>query len=201
MILLNSYLHSLLKISIIVNPITMLAIFIAYTGALDKKEIQQISLKTCTAVGVTLLITTWFGVKLFSFFGVSLPSLQIAGGLSLLISCLKCLNDNSEKALVNNSNIAIVPLCIPIIAGPAALSVIMSLVHNSYGNHPVINNIAISGASITISLILGLLFFYSSEISTLFGEIVINTVRRISYLILACIGVNLLSSGILYFIG
>lgn len=198
--LLDSYIYSFIKLVVILNPITMYAIFITYTRSINKKEVQDIAVKTTLSVVLTFLITTWFGIEIFNILGINLASLQIAGGLSLLISSLQGLNQDADTNLVTDSNIAIVPLSIPIIAGPASLSVLMSLSNDKFSSHNFLNKISISAASITLTLFLGTLFYFSKSIESLIGEITINIISRLSHLILACISVGLIYSGFSYYI-
>ncbi|PQJ61614.1 MarC family protein [Photobacterium angustum] len=198
--LLDSYIYSFIKLVVILNPITMYAIFITYTRSINKKEVQDIAVKTTLSVVLTFLITTWFGIEIFNILGINLASLQIAGGLSLLISSLRGLNQDADTNLVTDSNIAIVPLSIPIIAGPASLSVLMSLSNDKFSSHNFLNKISISAASITLTLLLGTLFYFSKSIESLIGEITINIISRLSHLILACISVGLIYSGFSYYI-
>lgn len=192
--MLSLYVHSLAQLAIIINPLTMFAIFCSYTSGMPGKEVKAIGIKTTVAVALTLIICVFFGTRVFHLFGVTLAALQFAGGLSLLISSLKGLGDNSESPRRISGNIAIVPLCIPVIAGPAAMSVAISLTQQTH------SPAAVSLAAVTIALILCVLFYFSLPVCRWLGETVMNIIRRISWLALACIGTELLMAGVTFYI-
>lgn len=179
---------------VIINPLTMFALFISYTDHMKKSDVLEIGRKTSIAVAVTLLICTWFGMKIFTLFGINLAALQLAGGISLLVGSLKGLSSNVEVKENLLTNISIVPLCIPVIAGPAAISVVINMTQVT--KSPV----AISLASLTVALVLGVMFHFVDPICHWLGETVMNIIKKISYLILACIGAQLLMAGYVFFI-
>ncbi|PJI48153.1 MAG: hypothetical protein CTR55_15455 [Pseudomonas sp.] len=186
----HAYLLSLSGIAIIINPLTMFSIFTSYTQGLPSDDITRIGKKTTLAVAITLLICIWFGMELFRLLGITLASLQVAGGLSLLISCLQGLNDHSKSAPSPGSNIAVVPLCIPVIAGPAAISVVIKLTSETA------SPISVSLAALTVTAVLGSLFHFSVPVSKLLGEQAMSAIKQISYLVLACIGATLFITGV-----
>lgn len=186
----HSYLVSLSGIAIIINPLTMFSIFTSYTQGLPNEDVTSIGKKTTLAVAITLLICIWFGMELFRMLGITLASLQVAGGLSLLISCLQGLNDHSKSAPSANTNIAVVPLCIPVIAGPAAISVVIRLTSETA------SPISVSLAALTVTAVLGSLFHFSVPVSRLLGEQAMSAIKQISYLVLACIGATLFITGV-----
>jgi conserved hypothetical protein TIGR00427 len=189
------YLVSLTGIAIIINPLTMFSIFTSYTQGLRNEDITSIGKKTTLAVAITLLICIWFGMELFRLLGITLASLQVAGGLSLLISCLQGLNDHSRDAPRASTNIAVVPLCIPVIAGPAAISVVIRLTTETA------SPVAVSLAALTVTAVLGSLFHFSAPVSKLLGEQAMSAIKQISYLVLACIGATLFITGVETMIG
>lgn len=191
----RNYLVSLSGIAIIINPLTMFSIFTSYTQGMPADDISRTGKKTTLAVAITLLICVWFGLELFRLLGITLASLQVAGGLSLLISCLQGLNDPSDSAQRPSSNIAVVPLCIPVIAGPAAISVVIRLTSETA------SPVSVSLAALTVTALLGSLFHFSVPVSTWLGEQAMSAIKQISYLVLACIGATLFITGVETMIG
>ncbi|MDK9357720.1 MarC family protein [Lelliottia sp. V106_10] len=192
--MLANYLHSLSRLVIIINPLTMFALFCSYTSGMPVKEVKTIGSKTTIAVAITLILCVLGGTHIFQLFGINIAALQFAGGLSLLMSSLKGLGEQADNPLPVSGNIAIVPLCIPVIAGPAAMSIAISLTQQTH------NPLAVSLAIVTVALILGVLFYFSQPVCRWLGETVMNIIKRISWLALACIGTQLLMAGFTFYI-
>lgn len=89
----------------------------------------------------------------------------------------------------------IVPLCMPIIVGPAALSKIIML-SGSAKQRIFLNDSNLIVVVMTISIILGILFYHSQHLEQVAGQTTIDVISRLSYLVLACIGAEILFQGI-----
>ncbi|WP_282808130.1 MarC family protein [Hafnia alvei] len=190
--MLSPYFHSLSSLLVIINPLTMFSLFISYTAHMTSGDILSIGKKTTLAVAITLLVFVWFGMHIFSIFGINMAALKLAGGLSLLIGSLNGLNSNVDSS-DKLKNIAIVPLCFPIIAGPAAISIVISMTTETG------SRTAVSFASLTIALILGVMFHFAEPICQWLGETTMNIIKKVSYLVLACIGVKLMMAGFIFY--
>lgn len=188
----SPYFQSLSSLLVIINPLTMFALFISYTGHMTNSDTLAIGKKTALAVAITLLVFVWFGIHIFSIFGINMAALQLAGGLSLLIGSLNGLNSSTESGNALK-NIAIVPLCFPIIAGPAAISIVISMTTETG------SKTAVSFASLTIALILGVMFHFAEPICQWLGETTMNIIKKVSYLVLACIGAKLMMTGFVFY--
>lgn len=196
---------SLLIVSLltICNPLVNVSIFISLTESYAEAERKQIAFKTSFAVLVILLITTWVGAWLLGILGISLPVLMITGGFVIAHMGLSMLQaetsrmtfSNSEhKAAENKSgSIAVVPLAIPILAGPGTMSVIMVSIH-AYGT--VTDKLMVSGICLGLSILLWLIFYFSTPISKILGENGQKVLSRVMGLILACIGVTMIVKGL-----
>ena len=190
--MLSPYFHSLSSLLVMINPLTMFSLFISYTAHMTSGDILSIGKKTTLAVAITLLVFVWFGMHIFSIFGINMAALKLAGGLSLLIGSLNGLNSNVDSS-DKLKNIAIVPLCFPIIAGPAAISIVISMTTETG------SRTAVSFASLTIALILGVMFHFAEPICQWLGETTMNIIKKVSYLVLACIGVKLMMAGFIFY--
>ena len=113
----------------IINPISTAPIFVAMTeGGIDR---HRTAWRTSITAGITLAIFAAAGGAIFSFFGITVPAFQIAGGiLFTLISVQTLVNGKSEVSQDENASgdPSVVPLGIPMIAGPGAISTVMVLV-------------------------------------------------------------------------
>ena len=129
--------------------------------------------------------------------GVKLGALQMAGGLALLISGLHHITgqDDQDKAR-HNCNIAIVPMCIPMMAGPAAFSKIITMVAISSHQNQLSSCGIMSLVIMSIMILLGVTLYYSRSIVALAGKTTIQAIASIGFLVIACLGVDLMSQGL-----
>ena len=112
----------------IINPISTAPIFVAMTeGGIDRKRTAW---RTAISAGITLALFAAMGRAIFSFFGITVPAFQIAGGILFTLMSVQTLLNGKEEALEDSdgSDPSIVPLGIPMIAGPGAISTVMVLV-------------------------------------------------------------------------
>ncbi|MFN9504599.1 MAG: MarC family protein, partial [Rubrivivax sp.] len=138
------------------------------------------------------------------FFGISLASFQVGGGCLLLISSLTMLNaqpaeskptderDGQEK-LDAGASIAVVPLAIPLLTGPATISTVVIYAEKtrSFWEHAVL-----VGYGVVIALATFIVFSASGRIAKALGQTGINVMTRLMGLILAAMAVELLADGL-----
>jgi multiple antibiotic resistance protein len=109
------------------NPIGNLGVFAGMTAERPDAEARRIAWTCAMAVAITLLIVAWTGSLLLKFFGISVDSLRAAGGVIVLVIGLHMLFNKAEHKHSSaeladgrqRASIAVVPLAIPIVAGPA----------------------------------------------------------------------------------
>ncbi len=181
-----------------VNPIGVIPFFIAFTQGFDRAQRQQtirIAAFTCFCV---IALSALLGLELIKFFSISIPSFQVGGGTLLLINALAMLNAKSpEGGAVNadaGANIAVVPLAIPLLTGPATISTMVIYAQKSteYWHQAVL-----VGYGVVIALAVFLCFSAAGRIAKVLGTTGINIMTRLMGLILAALAVELLASGLM----
>src|ERR1700749_3606654 len=117
----------------IVNPIGVVPFFIHFTSSFTRKQRQRTIQVSCFSAFLVIAISALAGLQVIEFFSISLASFQVGGGTLLLISSLQMLNaqpaetrkedvtEGSSKVDAGAS-IAVVPLTIPLLTGPATIS-------------------------------------------------------------------------------
>lgn len=183
------------------NPIGNLGIFAGMTADRDSGDAKRIAWTCAAAVAVTLIIVAWSGSLLLGFFGISVDSLRAAGGIIVLIIGLHMLfnkSDHKHSAAEledgkDRSSIAIVPLAIPIVAGPGAMAAVLvfSQQHNS-----IVGKAEMSLVIVVIAALCGLLFHFAGPISKRLGASGMGVVTRVMGLILAAIAMEMLVAGL-----
>lgn len=111
----------------IINPVSTAPIFVSMTQGKDRRRIAW---RTSMAAGLTLALFALAGGAIFTFFGITVPAFQIAGGLLFTLMSIQTLLNGKEEIPEDegSGDPSIVPLGIPMIAGPGAISTVMVLV-------------------------------------------------------------------------
>ena len=187
----------------IVNPIGSIPMFISATNGWSESD----QLKTTKTVAITvfsvLAVSALFGDSILDFFGISIASFQVGGGILLLLIAISMMHAKHSgtrqtleeaQAVAEREAIAIVPLSIPLLAGPGAISsmIIAAQQSGSFINHiPLILPIA------AISLMIWGILRLSNRIAEKLGTIGINVVTRLMGLILAAMAVEFIANGLM----
>ena len=201
---------SFIALITMVNPLAVVPSFIALTDGASRKIRARVALSAgvaCIAVLATFLIA---GEYVFRFFGITVPAFQIMGGILFLANALKTLiaddrrgqnaggekrmeDRDVEKAELDPSSIAIVPLAIPMLSGPGAITSVMVLVNLYPGleqKSAVI--VAICGVGAVCYLVL----LAALPISRLIGNRGRAVFAKIMALLLGAIGIQFVINGI-----
>ena len=184
---------------VIVDPPGMVPIFLALTGALPAKErIRAGTQAVALALGVIVIFAV-AGQTLLDYLHVQLPALQGAGGLLLVLVALELLTGKTDSPGEQSatSNIALVPLGTPLLAGPGAIVATMLFVRRAdgVGDYSVIG-LGIVAVMFTVWLVLR----FSGAIVKLLRPGGIEVLTRIAGLLLAAIAVQLIADAVAAFV-
>jgi multiple antibiotic resistance protein len=197
-------LKPLVALLAIVNPIGVVPFFIHFTQSLSREQRQRTIRISAFTAFVVIAVSAVAGLKIIEFFGISLASFQVGGGTLLLISSLAMLNaqpaeskpsdvsDGNEKVDAGAS-IAVVPLAIPLLTGPATIS---TMVIYAEKTRHVWQLGVLVGYGVVIGLVTYLVFSASGRIAKVLGRTGINVMTRLMGLILAAMAVELLADGL-----
>lgn len=188
----------------VTNPLGNLAIFISLTSHRTPAQIRAISFKCGIAIVIALVTSVWLGNGLLKFFSISIWGFKIAGGFVIVMIALSMLQlqkslisheKNEEKKLSSSSKdtIAIVPMAIPIIAGPGAMTTAVVA-----GQHfpTFIDHLYLTGTCIILTMIITMILLFSTIITRLLGEEGVKIFTRIMGLLLMAIAFDLIVSGL-----
>ncbi|MCO5977764.1 MarC family protein [Ideonella oryzae] len=194
----------LIALLAIVNPIGAVPFFIHFTQGLTPQERRRtIRVSSLTAFAV-IAISGIAGLKIIAFFGISVASFQVGGGMLLLVSSLNMLNarpgesrpgdaDQGRAKAESGASVAVVPLGIPLLTGPATIStmVIYAEKTRTFWEHAVL-----VGYGVVIGAATFLAFSAAGRIARVLGQTGINVMVRLMGLILAAMAVELLADGL-----
>ena len=199
---LAQFVNHFIALLVIANPLSALPAVLRVTRNLSVSEKRQTGLRVALVVGIILLIVTWVGGPLLLVLGIRLPAFQVAGGVVIFMMALSMLN--AEESSIKHSpeeqkekfadSGVIVPLAIPIIAGPGAISTIIVSVNQFPG---IVNQLFISISAMMVALVMGILLFFAADIEKIFGKSGINVINRLGGLVLAAISIQILANGVL----
>ena len=189
----------------VMNPLGTVPIFVGLTQENSKKEKGQISFWTSFNVFVILLISFFVGKYMLSFFGISINSLKIAGGLIIASSGFALLTgkfsehkgmkrERVQKDIKTRSEISLTPLAIPMLAGPGTISLLITF-NQEY--HKTEELIAILSAILFTVVCIYLILKSSHVIVKILGASGINALSRIIGFIVIAIGVEYISSSVI----
>ena len=196
----------LITLLAIVNPLAIVPFFIHYTQSFSEAQRRRTIWVSSFSVFVVIAVSALLGLQILEFFNISLASFQVGGGLLLMTSSLNMLNaqpaeaksnatelqDASERAAVGAS-IAVVPLAIPLLTGPASMSTVVIYADKAKTFWQLATLV---GYGVVIGLATALCFALAGPIARVLGKTGINVMTRLMGLILAALAVEVMADGL-----
>ena len=196
----------LITLLAIVNPLACVPFFIHYTQGFSRAQRQRTVLISSFTAFAVIAASALLGLQILEFFGISLASFQVGGGMLLLTSALSMLNAQPAEARANaeevndaeakaavGASIAVVPLTIPLLTGPATMSTVVIYAEKA-------KNLAqlgtLVGYGVVIALATALCFSLAIPIARVLGKTGINVMTRLMGLILAALAVEVMTDGL-----
>ena len=188
----------------IVNPIGVIPFFIHFTQGFNREQRQRTIRVAAFSAFAVIAISALAGLKIIEFFGISLASFQVGGGMLLLTSSLQMLNaqpaegrredvSEGQSKLDAGASIAIVPLTIPLLTGPATISTMV--IYAEKTRHWWQLGVLVA-YGVVIAIAVWLAFSLSGRIARVLGKTGINVMTRLMGLILAALAVEVMSDGL-----
>lgn len=196
---------SLLKIwiaiFIIVDPIGGIPLFLSLTANETEPERLKTAFKACVAGFLVLLVFIFLGETILSLFQISMGSFRVAGGVLLFLIALQMLQAKprstkstppEEAEGKEKEDVSLVPLAVPILAGPGAITTVIVLA----GGEPLYAKFQVCLATAFTFLITFVVFSQASRLFRLLGHTGANLLVRLMGLILAVIAVEYMVAGL-----
>jgi len=194
----------LIALLAIVNPIGVVPFFIHFTQSMSRSQRVRTMKVSAFSAFVVIAVSALAGLRIIEFFGISIASFQVGGGLLLLISSLQMLNaqpadtqpsDMSEgdEKVNTGASIAVVPLTIPLLTGPATISTMVIYAQRTRHWWEVA---VLVGYGVVVGVAVYLAFMASGRIARLLGTTGINIMTRLMGLILAALAVEIMADGL-----
>ena len=179
---------------VIMDPIGTTPIFVALTRHQDRSTRNRSALTAAGVAAAVILVFALFGEQLLEVLGIELEALQVAGGLLLLVVALELFQGDEEQSLkATGTNVALVPLGTPLLAGPGAIATTMLFMQRSDGADERVTVVAGLLAALGV---VHLCLRFSGGLHRVLKENGIHLISRILGLLVAAIGVQLIASAI-----
>ena len=196
------YLKIFIGLLAIINPFGAIPLFISMTADENAQERRRTIDMVAIGVTVILLAALFVGQHLLSFFGITIDSFRVGGGILVLLMAIAMLHaktsmikqtDIEAHESIEKESVAIVPLAMPLLAGPGAISTVILAAHR--GNS-IAHYLIIALSIVLLSAVVWGVLRVSPWIERHLGATGINVFTRIMGLILAAIAIEFIASGI-----
>ncbi|MDO8278360.1 MAG: MarC family protein [Burkholderiaceae bacterium] len=196
----------LITLLAIVNPLAIVPFFIHYTQGFSLAQRRRTVWVAAFSSFVVIAVSALAGLRILDFFNISLASFQVGGGMLLLISALNMLNaqpaearsaageleEGADRASMGAS-IAVVPLTIPLLTGPATMSTVVIYAEKAKTFAALATLV---GYGVVIGVATALCLFLAEPIARVLGRTGINVMTRLMGLILAALAVEVMADGL-----
>ncbi|MFY7671995.1 MarC family protein [Tenacibaculum sp. MEBiC06402] len=184
----------------LINPLGTMPIFMTMTADLDQTHRTKTAQKASIVSFFTIIVFAFSGQLLFNFFGISVNSFRIVGGVIFFLMGMDMLQarlgkvklkDSEIKSYVND--ISVTPLAIPMICGPGALTNAIVMMEDA---NSIQKKTVLILATLLVIIITYIILYSSSKIIKILGETGINVMMRLMGLIVMVIAVEFFFSGL-----
>jgi multiple antibiotic resistance protein len=196
----------LLKIGIalfaIVNPVGGVPVFITATHGCSTAARAHTARTIMFAVFTVLVLAVFVGDQMLAFFGISIQSFQVGGGILLLMMAISMMHgkqsgarqtEEEAEAVAEREAVAIVPISIPLLAGPGAIS---SMIIAAEQSGSTLGHVMLVVPVAAVSLLVWVILLLSVPIASRLGTIGINVVTRLMGLILSAMAIEFMARGL-----
>lgn len=185
----------------ILNPLGAIPLFLGLTEGMEASSRRRTGRSASFAVATVLVMAVWFGQDILEIFGVRIASFQIGGGVLALLMAIDMLQarlspakQTREEAREAGSreSVGVVPLGIPLLAGPGSISLAIVGAEQAPG---MAETIGLTVAVVLLGLITWAVLRAADPIGRVLGRTGINIITRLMGLVLAAIAIEFIATG------
>ncbi len=198
----SSFTQEIVALLAITNPLGAVPVFLAITAGVPSAERSRAGVRAAAAVIVILGVVAVAGKSILAAFGISMPALQAAGGLVLLLMGLEMLHGTPTKVQYDEETRTaheqvLVPLAMPLMAGPGAITTVLTLSSRATTWSDMATLLA---AVIAVGTVILLVLLSANRVARLMGDRGQRILLRFMGLILAAVGAEVLLAGVYTFV-
>ena len=183
---------------VIMDPVGTVPLFLALTGGYEPDRVRRAARQAVTVSFLVISVFAFFGQRILAYLHVSLPALQCAGGLLLLLVALELLTGRGDEPTAQgDTNVALVPLGTPLLAGPGAIVAVIVFVQRI---HQAGDFLAVAAAILLVHVVIWLTMRFSVVIIRVIKESGVTLVTRIAGLLLSAIAVQMVADAVRAFV-
>jgi len=185
------------KFFFLFTPFFALTMFLSMTPAYTKAQRRKLAIQITCAVAVLCITLFLFGNVVFSLFGITLDAFRVGAGALLFLAAVRLVQARETPAPPSpNEDIAVVPLAIPVVVGPAIIGSLLVL----GGEIPDMGRRMLGCCALILAVAgLGVILLLSSAIERVLGKKCLSILSKVSGLILAALAAQMILSGIHHF--
>lgn len=196
------YLRVFIALIAICDPLGNMPIFVSLTSGPGPPEPKVTARVTAIAVLIVFTLFAFAGERVLSLFGISMGSFRVAGGILLLLMGIAMLRASTQPMRTGEAeeaegrekeNVAVVPMAIPLVSGPGAMSTVILFAHQAANTTQIA---AQHAAHLTVAVVVYLALRVSAPVMQRLGQTGVNIVTRVMGLIVVAIGVEFMAGGV-----
>jgi multiple antibiotic resistance protein len=188
-VLAEKFLQAFIPLFVAIDPIGLAAIFLGLGRDVSQAQRQHIARQATLTGGAVALVFLFLGAYIFAALGISVGDFQIAGGLILFILAARDLLHSAAEPEKMPADFGVVPLGMPLIAGPALITTLILLAQTL--------GVSIALAALVANLgVVVLAFSFSDKLGQLIGATGMRAISKIVSMLLAAIAVNMIRQGL-----
>ena len=198
----TEYAKICLALLVIVNPVGAVPLFASMTSGNSEEEKHRIARIASTSVAIVLTVAAVGGQPLLALFGITIASFKVGGAILILLLAISMMHGKQSgekqtpdeaKEAEDKERIAVVPLAIPLLSGPGAISTIIIY---ATAQTSVAHLAAIVACAMLVALVTWIALRAATAVSTWLGKTGVNIAMRLMGLLLAAVAVEIFASGI-----
>ena len=191
----------LISMIIMMNPLGSLTIFMQYTHRMTSLKRKKLARQTSVTIVVLMIGSIWLGEQILDMLDITISSFRVAGGIILLLIGFSMLQSREsavthtpedDSAAVERESIAVVPMALPIIVGPGAISTLI-IASNDFSTP--IQRLYLSGLCGILALGMWSILYCAPKVLEHIGASVIKLITRIMGMIIMAIAIGMLAKG------
>lgn len=182
---------------VIMDPPGTIPIFLSLTSGRTQKVRKRTAWQAAMVAFGVIVAFALFGQQILDYLGISLPALQGAGGLLLLVALELLTGKADEPEQARDVNVALVPLGTPLLAGPGAIVATMVFVQRVHGWGDALS---VALGIIAVHVVLWLVMRFSVNIIRVIKDSGVVLITRIAGLLLSAIAVQLVANSVRAFV-
>lgn len=186
-----------LRFFFLFTPFFALTMFLSSTKDCTEPQRRGLAVRVAFAVAVVCIALFFFGNVVFAVFGITLDAFRVGAGALLFLSAVRLVQSTEHKPLsLQNEDIAVVPLAIPVVVGPATVGALLVL----GGEIPTAAQRMLGCVALVLAVsCLGIILLLSASIERALGKRGISILSKITGLILAALAAQMILTGVQHF--